>query len=247
MTNILNPTRTDLAALTVKGLGHAYGDNQVLQDLNFEIQSGEFVCIVGPSGAGKTTLLQCLTGLLKPTEGEVFFQGNQVEDTPRGMAVVFQDYSRSLMPWLSVQRNVELPLKSAGVPKAERQQKALTALQSVGLEHAVHQFPWQLSGGMQQRVAIARALAMDPKLMLFDEPTSALDPELVGDVLGVMRGLADDGMTMMVVTHEMAFAREVADQVVFMDDGAVVEAGTPDEVLGNPREDRTKSFLSSLF
>lgn len=225
-----------------------------LRGVDLRIDHGEFVSIMGPSGSGKSTLLNIIGCLDRPTSGRYLLEGRDVVSMNdsrladlrnRFIGFVFQMFH--LLPKLTAVQNVELPLIYRGWPAADRRRRAVEVLQAVGLGERLHHRPTQMSGGEQQRVAIARALAMDPKLMLFDEPTSALDPELVGDVLGVMRGLADDGMTMMVVTHEMSFAREVADQVVFMDDGVVVEAGAPEQVLGDPREERTKSFLSSLF
>lgn len=242
--------------LNIQHLTKVYGKGdcatRALDDVTLSVPEGQFLAIVGSSGSGKSTLLHLMGGVDRPTSGSVYLAGNDVYSRNdeqlavlrrREVGIVYQFFN--LIPTLTVLENMTLPVALDGRPVNEGRLREL--VKTLGLEGREDHLPSQLSGGQQQRVAIARALAMDPKLMLFDEPTSALDPELVGDVLGVMRGLADDGMTMMVVTHEMAFAREVADQVVFMDDGAVVEAGTPDEVLGNPREDRTKSFLSSLF
>nr|WP_305764037.1 amino acid ABC transporter ATP-binding protein [Corynebacterium sp. HMSC11E11] len=241
----------------------SFGRLEVLKGIDLEVPRGTVTCLIGPSGSGKSTLLRCVNHLERVTAGRLYVDGELIgyrerdgvlhEISPREAArqradigMVFQNFN--LFPHRTVLGNIiEAPMHIKGVTQGAASERAMELLNQVGLAHKADAYPVQLSGGQQQRVAIARALAMDPKLMLFDEPTSALDPELVGDVLAVMRGLADDGMTMMVVTHEMAFAREVADRVVFMDDGTVVESGTPDEVLGNPREERTKSFLSSLF
>ncbi len=241
----------------------SFGRLEVLKGIDLEVPRGTVTCLIGPSGSGKSTLLRCVNHLEQVNAGRLYVDGELIgyrerdgvlhEISPRDAAkqradigMVFQNFN--LFPHRTVLGNiVEAPVHVKGVKPDAAADRAMELLNQVGLAHKADAYPVQLSGGQQQRVAIARALAMDPKLMLFDEPTSALDPELVGDVLGVMRGLADDGMTMMVVTHEMSFAREVADQVVFMDDGVVVEAGAPEQVLGDPREERTKSFLSSLF
>jgi NitT/TauT family transport system ATP-binding protein len=220
-------TVTDTAArvgevvLEVKGLGHAYGSNTVLRGLDFTVGKGEFVCIVGPSGTGKTTLLQCLTGLRTPTEGGVLFEGVPVKETPRGLAIVFQDYSRSLMPWLRVIDNVTLPLRSAGVPKAEREKLAMDALTEVGLSEVTASYPWQLSGGMQQRVAIARALAFRPHAIVMDEPFASVDAQTRADLEDLVRGVCSRlGITVLLVTHDI-------DEAVYLADTVLVLSGRP--------------------
>jgi polar amino acid transport system ATP-binding protein len=240
-------------AIQIQDLHKSFGPVEVLKGIDFEVQPGEVVCVVGPSGSGKSTLLRCVNLLEEPTGGKVFVQGVEVTDPDvdidavrRRIGMVFQQFN--LFPHLSVLEN--LTVAQRGVlkrPRAESERIARDNLDRVGLADRADAFPAQLSGGQQQRVAIARSLSMGPELMLFDEPTSALDPELVGDVLAVMRKLANDGMTMMVVTHEMSFAREVADRVVFMDDGVVVEQGPPAEVLTAPKHERTRSFLARLL
>lgn len=210
--------------LEVTGLGHSYGTHTVLQGLDFSVAKGEFLCIVGPSGAGKTTLLQCLTGLRKPTEGRVVFEGEVVRDTPRGMAVVFQDYSRSLMPWLRVIDNVALPLRSAGVPKGERLEQARAALAEVGLADSTHAYPWQLSGGMQQRVAIARALAFRPHAIVMDEPFASVDAQTRADLEDLVIRLKERlGITVVLVTHDI-------DEAVYLADTVLVLSGKPASV-----------------
>jgi polar amino acid transport system ATP-binding protein len=234
----------------------------VLNGLSLEVAAGEVCCIIGPSGSGKTTLLRCINRLEKIDGGMIYVAGVPVGVTMRGsklhemgakdlaaqrreIGMVFQSFN--LFAHKTVLANViEAPLIVKKTPKATAVSEAHALLGRVGLADKAHSYPDQLSGGQQQRVAIARSLAMNPKLMLFDEPTSALDPELVGEVLAVMKGLAEDGMTMIVVTHEMGFAREVADKVIFMDDGDIVETGTPAEVLSNPRQPRTQSFLARV-
>ena len=237
----------------VTDLHKSFGDNHVLQGLNATISQGEVVCVIGPSGSGKSTFLRCINLLEEPTSGSIKVGGDEVTDPDcdidairRNMGMVFQQFN--LFPHLSVLDNCTIAqttvLKRS---KDEARAKARENLEKVGLSEKADAFPAQLSGGQQQRVAIARALSMDPKLMLFDEPTSALDPELVGDVLSVMRRLANEGMTMFVVTHEMAFARDVADRVIFMDGGNIVEEGSPDQVIGAPTEERTKVFLQRVL
>jgi polar amino acid transport system ATP-binding protein len=244
---------TDMtAAIAIQGLHKSFGDLHVLRGVDFTIAQGEVVCVIGPSGSGKSTLLRCTNLLEQPTSGRVVVGGTDVTDPDvdidrvrRRIGMVFQQFN--LFPHLDVLENLTIAQRRVlGRDKDEATRVARANLARVGLAGKEKNYPAQLSGGQQQRVAIARALSMGPELMLFDEPTSALDPELVGDVLGVMRGLADEGMTMMVVTHEMGFAREVADRVVFMDAGVVVEEGRPDEVLVNPRHERTRSFLSRV-
>ncbi|UNT01207.1 amino acid ABC transporter ATP-binding protein [Streptomyces tubbatahanensis] len=241
----------------------SFGPVHVLQGIDLEVRTGEVFCIVGPSGSGKSTFLRCINHLEKINAGRLYVDGTlvgyrekggklyelrdrEVAAQRRDIGMVFQRFN--LFPHMTVVENVmEAPVQVKRVPKAEARQRAEDLLDRVGLADKRESYPAQLSGGQQQRVAIARALAMDPKLMLFDEPTSALDPELVGEVLDVMKALARDGMTMVVVTHEMGFAREVGDSLVFMDGGVVVESGDPREVLGNPRHERTKSFLSKVL
>ncbi|WP_369199592.1 amino acid ABC transporter ATP-binding protein [Streptomyces sp. PU-14G] len=241
----------------------SFGPVHVLQGIDLEVRTGEVFCIVGPSGSGKSTFLRCINHLEKINAGRLYVDGTlvgyrekggklyelrdrEVAAQRRDIGMVFQRFN--LFPHMTAVENVmEAPVQVKRVPKAEARKRAEDLLDRVGLADKRENYPAQLSGGQQQRVAIARALAMDPKLMLFDEPTSALDPELVGEVLDVMKALARDGMTMVVVTHEMGFAREVGDSLVFMDGGVVVESGDPREVLGNPRHERTKSFLSKVL
>ncbi|MER7920917.1 MULTISPECIES: amino acid ABC transporter ATP-binding protein [unclassified Streptomyces] len=239
--------------IRVQGLHKSFGDNHVLRGIDLEIAQGEVVCVIGPSGSGKSTLLRCVNLLEEPTEGRVFVGGTEVTDPDvdidavrRRIGMVFQQFN--LFPHLSVTENLTLPQRRVlKRDKGDAERVAAENLARVGLAEKAAAYPSALSGGQQQRVAIARALAMGPEVMLFDEPTSALDPELVGDVLAVMRGLAREGMTMMVVTHEMSFAREVADRVVFMDGGVIVEEGRPEQVIGAPRHERTRHFLSRLL
>jgi polar amino acid transport system ATP-binding protein len=241
------------AAVVVSDLHKYFGDLEVLKGIDFHVNRGEVVCVIGPSGSGKSTLLRCINQLESATAGKVLVSGIDVTDPDvdidavrRRIGMVFQQFN--LFPHLSVLRNLTIAQRRVlGRSQAEADRVARETLSKVGLDDKVEAFPMQLSGGQQQRVAIARALAMDPDLMLFDEPTSALDPELVGDVLAVIRDLAREGMTMMVVTHEMAFAREVADRVVFMDGGVVVEEGPPSAVLGSPKHPRTRDFLSRVL
>ena len=241
------------AIVQIKGLRKSYDDLEVLRGIDIDVHRGEVVVVLGPSGSGKSTMLRCVNLLEKPTGGQIIFEGTDI--TAKGvdinsvrakLGMVFQQFN--LFPHLSVKKNVmiaqEKVLKRS---KEEAEKIAIQELGKVGLGDRVDFMPSQLSGGQQQRVAIARALAMNPHVMLFDEATSALDPELVRDVLAVMRDLAQGGMTMIVVTHEMAFAREVADQVVFMDGGVIVEAGAPAEVIDNPQSERTKEFFSKVL
>ncbi|MCO6005627.1 amino acid ABC transporter ATP-binding protein [Actinoallomurus purpureus] len=243
----------DSAAVQVIELYKAFGDLEVLRGIDFEVRRGEVVCVIGPSGSGKSTLLRCVNLLEEPTEGNVYVGGVELTDPDvdidaarRRIGMVFQQFN--LFPHLSVLANVTIAQRKVlRRPAVEADRIARENLARVGLADKVDAYPAQLSGGQQQRVAIARALAMGPEVMLFDEPTSALDPELVGDVLGVMRKLALDGMTMLVVTHEMSFAREVADRVVFMDGGVIVEEGPPSKVIGDPAHERTRRFLSRVL
>ncbi|RIH88812.1 amino acid ABC transporter ATP-binding protein [Calidithermus roseus] len=238
--------------IRIRGLEKWFGKHQVLRGIHLEVLPGEKLVIIGPSGSGKSTLIRCLNGLEEFQQGEVVVDGVSLKEAKnlstvrREVGMVFQQFN--LFPHMSVLQNVTLaPLRVRGLGPEEARRKALALLERVGIADQAHKYPAQLSGGQQQRVAIARALAMEPKVMLFDEPTSALDPEMVGEVLGVMRDLAKSGMTMLVVTHEMAFAREVADRVVFMDQGEVVEEGRPEEVFTSPRQERTRSFLQRLL
>ena len=239
------------------GLGKEFrtsgGPIKALDDINLTICQGEVFGIIGLSGAGKSTLVRCINYLEVPTSGEVLFENRSLASMSRrdqrkarqSMGMIFQQFN--LLAQRNVIQNVCFPLEIAGAPKKEARERAMELLGLVGLADRKDAYPSQLSGGQKQRVAIARSLAMNPDVMLFDEPTSALDPEMVGEVLEVMKQLAADGMTMVVVTHEMGFAREVADRVVFMDEGYIVEEGTPDEVFGNPREERTRSFLDKVL
>ena len=241
------------AAIELVGLRKSFGDNEVLQGIDLTVDVGRVVCIIGASGSGKSTLLRCVNRLEEPTGGAVLIDGVDIThpDTDldlvrRRIGMVFQHFN--LFPHLSARGNVTLAQRKVlGRKRAEADRVADDMLARVGLAEKVDAFPAQLSGGQQQRVAIARALAMNPEMMLFDEATSALDPELVGDVLDVMRGLAADGMTMLVVTHEMGFARQVADHVVFMDGGVICEEGPPEQLFGNPTEARTRQFLERVL
>ncbi|MFC8297799.1 amino acid ABC transporter ATP-binding protein [Micromonospora orduensis] len=240
-------------AVEIRDLHKSFGPLEVLKGIDFEVAEGEVVCVVGPSGSGKSTLLRCVDLLEEPTAGRIWVNGVEMTDPDvevdavrRGIGMVFQSFN--LFPHLTVLNNLTIAQRRVlRRGRAEAERIARANLERVGLTDKADAFPAQLSGGQQQRAAIARSLSMEPKLMLFDEPTSALDPELVGDVLTVMRKLAEDGMTMMVVTHEMAFARDVADRVVFMDGGVVVEQGPPQEVLGAPKHERTRAFLSRVL
>ncbi|OLR90966.1 amino acid ABC transporter ATP-binding protein [Actinokineospora bangkokensis] len=240
-------------AVTITGLHKSYGDLEVLKGIDCEVEAGEVVCIIGPSGSGKSTLLRCVNLLEQPDQGSVVVEGVELTDPDvdlnaarRGVGMVFQQFN--LFPHLTVLENLTIAQRKVlGRGKAEAEGVAKANLKRVGLAGREGSYPAKLSGGQQQRVAIARALSMEPGVMLFDEPTSALDPELVGDVLSVMRQLAQEGMTMLVVTHEMQFAREVADKVLFMDGGSVVEEGPPGQVIGNPQHERTKSFLARVL
>jgi polar amino acid transport system ATP-binding protein len=241
------PTSTH--AISIRGLRKSFGPVEVLKNIDLDIEPGQVVCVIGPSGSGKSTLLRCVNLLETPTAGRVFIGSDEMTDPDvdldrvrRRVGMVFQSFN--LFPHLSVLKNLTVAqIQVLGRSRGEAEKIARENLERVGMAHKEKAFPAQLSGGQQQRIAIARSLSMSPELMLFDEPTSALDPELVGEVLAVMKSLAKEGMTMMVVTHEMAFARDVADRVVFMDGGYVVEDGTAEEVIGNPQEERTKSFL----
>jgi polar amino acid transport system ATP-binding protein len=239
--------------IELRGLRKAFGDQLVLNDLDLSVARGEVVCIIGASGSGKSTLLRCVNLLEEPTAGRVVVDGVELTDPDvdidaarRRIGMVFQSFN--LFTHLRAIDNLVVPQRRVlRRDRAQAQDVARRQLARVGLAHKERSMPAQLSGGEQQRVAIARALSMDPEVMLFDEPTSALDPELVGDVLGVMRTLAADGMTMLIATHEMQFAREVADRVVFLDGGVIVEQGPPADVIGNPRQERTRTFLARVL
>ena len=239
--------------INVEHLCKNFGELEVLKDINLDIEEGEVVCIIGPSGSGKSTFLRCINQLEMPTGGTVQYEGRDLLDKNcdirkfrEEVGMVFQKFN--LFPLKTVAENVMMaPILTKHMNKAEAREKALELLDKVGLKDKADVYPHTLSGGQQQRVAIARALAMEPKALLFDEPTSALDPELVGDVLDVMKALAKEGMTMLVVTHEMGFARDVADRVVFMADGYVVEEGKPELIFTAPKERRTQTFLSRVL
>jgi cystine transport system ATP-binding protein len=255
----IEPTAPDAAAiLTVRGLRKAFGRHEVLKSIDVDVRRGEVVTLIGPSGSGKTTVLRCLNGLEVPDAGIVSFAGELTVDFAAPVskkqlsamrdrsAMVFQHYN--LFPHKTVLENIiEGPVQVQKRPKPDAIKEARDLLARVGLEDKENSYPFELSGGQQQRVGIVRALALRPQLLLFDEPTSALDPELVGDVLTVIKELADEGWTMVVVTHELAFARQVADEVIFMDGGVVVERGHPDTVLRDPREERTRQFVDRLL
>ena len=239
--------------IDVKNLHKAFGDHEVLKGVNEHIEKGEKVVVIGPSGSGKSTFLRCLNLLEEPTSGEIIFEGQNITSKQtdinlvrRRMGMVFQQFN--LFPHLTVRENIKLaPVKLKVMTDEEADKRALELLARVGLPDKADSYPAQLSGGQQQRIAIARALAMNPDVMLFDEPTSALDPEMVGEVLEIMKELADDGMTMVVVTHEMGFAREVATRVLFMDGGNIVEQNEPNEFFANPQHPRLKDFLSKVL
>ncbi|WDZ98311.1 amino acid ABC transporter ATP-binding protein [Herbaspirillum sp. WKF16] len=246
------------AIVDVKGLKKSFGDHVVLKDIDFAVQPRQVVVVIGPSGSGKSTFLRCLNGLETAEGGTVLVSGHPVVENGRMMpetkldalraevGMVFQSFN--LFPHLTVLDNITLaPTCLRNVPRKQAEEQGMRLLKKVGLDHKAKVYPGTLSGGQKQRVAIARALAMEPKVMLFDEPTSALDPELVGEVLQVMKDLAAEGMTMLIVTHEMGFAREVADVVVVMDHGSIVEAGAPAEIFTAPKEARTRSFLQTLL
>ncbi len=238
--------------ISIQHLSKRFGDNEVLKDVNIEIAKGEVVVVLGPSGSGKSTMLRCINLLEKPTGGHIFIEGKEITDPKTDVnklrehvGMVFQQFN--LFPQLTALKNVMLAQRKVlKRSKEEAERIAQFELDRVGLGDRADYFPAQLSGGQQQRVAIARALAMEPHVMLFDEATSALDPELVRGVLDVMRSLAEEGMTMVVVTHEMQFAKDVADRVIFMEGGVVVEEGTPDEVFNHPKHERTKNFLGHI-
>lgn len=242
-----------MAVLEVRNVKKVFGDNVILRGIDLDVQKGDVIVILGPSGSGKTTFLRCLNLLEKPEEGEITVNGQQLLDPKlnvdkfrENVGMVFQHFN--LFPNMTVLKNITLaPVRLGKWNGTEADQKARALLKRVGLEEKADVYPGKLSGGQKQRVAIARALAMNPQVLLFDEPTSALDPEMVGEVLEVMKELAKEGMTMLVVTHEMGFAREVSDRVLFMDDGVILEDRNPKELFSNPREERTKEFLSKVL
>ena len=241
--------------IDIQHLKKTFGKNEVLKDISASVEKGQVICIIGPSGSGKSTFLRCLNVLEHPTAGKILFDGTDLASLKDGkeldqlrekMGMVFQNFN--LFPNMNVIENVKLaPMKVKGISEAQAEKTGLALLEKVGLADRAKQFPTSLSGGQQQRVAIARALAMDPEVMLFDEPTSALDPEMVGEVLKTMKDLASSGMTMVIVTHEMGFAREVADEVWFMADGYLQGKGTPKEVFEHPTSERAKDFLIQRF
>ena len=243
----------DSILIKTEGLEKSFGKVQVLKGITTEIHKGEVVVIIGPSGSGKSTFLRTLNLLEEPTGGKIYFEGIDITDPKininkhrQKMGMVFQQFN--LFPHMTVLKNMTLaPMKLLKLSKADAEKRATELLDRVGLADRANAYPNQLSGGQKQRVAIVRALCMQPDVMLFDEPTSALDPEMVGEVLGVMKKLAEDGMTMAVVTHEMGFAREVADRVLFIDEGIIMEEGTPEEIFGNPQSPRLKDFLSKVI
>lgn len=242
-----------VSLIKVKGLVKNFGKNEVLKGIDLHIKKGEVVVVIGPSGSGKSTLLRCLNQLEEPTAGSIFFEnvdllgkGEEVNKMRQRMGMVFQQFN--LFPHLTVLDNITIaPIKVKQMSKEMANKKAMELLKAVGLEEKCNAYPGQLSGGQSQRVAIARALAMEPDVMLFDEATSALDPEMVGEVLDVMKKLVSEGMTMVVVTHEMGFAREAGSRVIFMDDGYIVEENTPQEIFNNPKKARTQEFLRKVL
>ena len=241
--------------IKVSGLKKHYlgGKIKALDGVDLEVKKGEVIVIIGPSGCGKSTFLRSLNLLEMPTEGDIFLEGVNIADPKNDinlhrqkMGMVFQQFN--LFPHMTILKNMCIaPMKLKKMPKAEAEAQAMELLKVVGLEDRANAYPSQLSGGQKQRIAIVRALCMQPDVMLFDEPTSALDPEMVGEVLDVMKRLAENGMTMLVVTHEMGFAKEVADRVIFMEGGAIIEEGTPEDIFDNPKNDRTKEFLSKVL
>ncbi len=244
---------TNETLIKVDNLKKSFGKVDVLKGINLDIKKGEVVVIIGPSGCGKSTFLRTLNLLEQPTGGQIFFAGTDITSPQtdinlhrQKIGMVFQQFN--LFPHMTVLKNMTIaPMKLLKLSKAEAEQRALELLDKVGLKDRAYSYPSQLSGGQKQRVAIVRALCMQPDVMLFDEPTSALDPEMVGEVLEVMKALANDGMTMAVVTHEMGFAREVSDRVLFIDQGIIMEQGTPEEVFSNPKSERLKDFLSKVI
>lgn len=251
-TSLFDENRVEEPIIEIRHLGKNFGDHKVLKDIDFDVYKGDVTCIIGSSGSGKSTLLRCINLFETPTAGEIYYHGEDITKTKSApkyrekVTMVFQSFN--LFNNMSVLSNCTIgPRKVLKMKKAEANEIALKYLELVGMSAYVNANPKQLSGGQKQRVAIARALAMSPEVILFDEPTSALDPEMVGEVLEVMKDLAESGLTMLVVTHEMAFARDVANKVVFMDGGVIVEQGSPDEIFTSPKEDRTKAFLSRML
>ncbi len=242
-----------MAIIEVNNLSKSYADLEVLKAIDLKVEEGEVITVIGPSGSGKSTLLRCLNGLEEINGGEILIEGENIADPKvnidkvrERIGMVFQQFN--LFPHMTVEENISLaPLELERMTKEEARKTAYDLLKIVGLEEKIEAYPESLSGGQKQRVAIARALAMNPKIMLFDEPTSALDPEMVGEVLAVMKRLVAEGMTMVIVTHEMGFAREAADKVLFMDDGIIVEENTPEFIFESPREERTKNFLNKVL
>ncbi len=239
--------------IEVVNLHKSFGDLKVLKGVNTKIEKQEVVCVIGASGSGKSTFLRCLNLLEEPDDGEIYIDGvsllehkKDINRLRQKVGMVFQQFN--LFPHMTVMENITLaPIKLKGMRKSEAEEKAMELLHKVGLPDKNDQYPNHLSGGQKQRVAIARALAMDPEIMLFDEPTSALDPEMVGEVLNVMKQLANEGMTMVVVTHEMGFAREVGDRIMFMDEGIIFEEGPPEQIFKNPQKERTREFLGKVL
>lgn len=251
-TSLFDENHIEEPIIEIRHLGKNFGDHEVLKDIDFDVYKGDVTCIIGSSGSGKSTLLRCINLFETPTAGEIYYHGEDITKTKSApkyrekVTMVFQSFN--LFNNMSVLSNCTIgPRKVLKMKKNEANEIALKYLELVGMSAYVNAKPKQLSGGQKQRVAIARALAMSPEVILFDEPTSALDPEMVGEVLEVMKDLAESGLTMLVVTHEMAFARDVANKVVFMDGGVIVEQGSPDEIFTSPKEDRTKAFLSRML
>lgn len=251
-TSLFDENHVEEPIIEIRHLGKNFGDHEVLKDIDFDVYKGDVTCIIGSSGSGKSTLLRCINLFETPTAGEIYYHGEDITKTKSApkyrekVTMVFQSFN--LFNNMSVLSNCTIgPRKVLKMKKSEANEIALKYLELVGMNAYVNAKPKQLSGGQKQRVAIARALAMSPEVILFDEPTSALDPEMVGEVLEVMKDLAESGLTMLVVTHEMAFARDVANKVVFMDGGVIVEQGSPDEIFTSPKEDRTKAFLSRML
>ena len=245
--------KTDEALLQVRGLKKHFGHLEVLRGIDIDIHKGEVVAVIGPSGSGKSTFIRCLNRLEEPTDGAVIFEGQQIntkgadiDKIRQKIGMVFQNFN--LFSNMTIMQNITAaPINVKKIPKAQAEERALKLLDRVGLKDKAGEYPVRLSGGQRQRVAIARALAMDPDILLFDEPTSALDPEMVGEVLNVMKEMAEDGMTMVVVTHEMGFAREVSDRVIFIDQGIIQEENEPKEFVANPKNARLKDFLNKVL
>ena len=249
----MSHVKTDEALLQVRGLKKHFGHLEVLRGIDIDIHKGEVVAVIGPSGSGKSTFIRCLNRLEEPTAGEVIFEGQQIDTKSANIdkirqkiGMVFQNFN--LFSNMTIMQNITAaPINVKKIPKDQAEERALKLLDRVGLKDKAAEYPVRLSGGQRQRVAIARALAMDPDILLFDEPTSALDPEMVGEVLNVMKELAEDGMTMVVVTHEMGFAREVSDRVIFIDQGVIQEENEPKEFFANPKNPRLKDFLNKVL